>query len=142
MAAIAGMFWALSLRTFTFAVIGVIQSTVFTVALATFLSPVGLAFFFFFFFFFFLTHSNTTFIYSLPALTFPAAFVCTIWTLINPVLHSSDSFFVTLDHMTIPEDHLRRLRYIYIYIYIYYIFLASKTSLSSIKSMSSWCCFY
>ena len=89
MAAIGGMFWALSPRTFTFALIAVIQSTVFTVALSSFLAPVGL-----------------------PPLTFPAAFVCTIWTLINPVLHSSDAFFVTLDHMTIPEDHLRRLKFV------------------------------
>jgi len=85
-AAIGGMFWALSPRTFCFAFIGVIQSVVLQVAFGSLLSPVGL-----------------------PTLTFPAALVCTIWTLINPVLHDSDSFFVTLDHMTIPEDHLRRL---------------------------------
>ena len=87
MVAIGGMFWCLSVRTITFAILATMQATVMTTALSTFLAP-----------------------FSLPALTFPAALTCTIWTLINPVLHSSDSFFITLDHMTLPEDHIRRLR--------------------------------
>jgi len=87
MVAMGGMFWALSPLTFLYSLVATIQCTVWFNAVRALLAPVGL-----------------------PALTFPAASICVLWTLIHPMLHSAQSFFVSLQHMSVPEDHLRRLR--------------------------------